>query len=155
MRIRIVAFGTRMPAWVDAAYTDYVRRLPRDYAVELVELKPAPRASGRSVAQNLESEATRIDSACAGHRTVACDERGRAWSTRDLAATLGRWHDADERVAFVIGSADGLAPRVRDNAGIVLSLSNLTLPHGLVRVILAEQLYRAVSLNAGHPYHRE
>jgi 23S rRNA (pseudouridine1915-N3)-methyltransferase len=155
VRIRIVALGTRMPAWVDAAYADYARRLPRDYAVELVELKPAARGSGRSVAQNLAAEAERIEAACADHRTVACDERGRAWSTRDLAAALARWHDADERVAFVVGSADGLAARVREGASVVLSLSNLTLPHALVRVLLAEQLYRAVSLNAGHPYHRE
>ena len=144
-----------MPAWVDAAYTDYSRRLPRDYAMELVEIKPAVRGSGRSVEQVLEAEADRIDAACAQHRTVACDERGQAWSTRDLAAALTRWHDAGERLAFVIGSADGLAPRVREGAGTVLSLSSLTLPHALVRVILAEQLYRAVSLNAGHPYHRE
>ena len=155
MRIRIVALGTRMPAWVDAACADYIRRLPRDYAAELVELRPAPRAGGRSVAQNLDAEAMRIAAASAAHRTVACDERGRSWSTRDLAAALARWHDADERVAFIIGSADGLAARVRDEASVVLSLSSLTLPHGLVRVILAEQLYRAVSLNAGHPYHRE
>jgi len=144
-----------MPPWVDAAFTEYARRMPRDYAVELFEVKPAARGSGRSVAQNLEAEAARIADACAGYRAIACDERGRAWSTRELAATLSRWHDADERVAFVIGSADGLAPRVRDGASLVLSLSALTLPHALVRVILAEQLYRATSLNTGHPYHRE
>jgi 23S rRNA (pseudouridine1915-N3)-methyltransferase len=155
VRIRIVALGTRMPAWVDTAYADYTRRLPRDYAVELVELKPAPRASGRSVAQNLEAEAARIAAACEDWRTIACDERGRAWSTRDLAGALARWHDADEHVAFVIGSADGLAARIREGASMVLSLSHLTLPHALVRVLLAEQLYRAVSVNAGHPYHRE
>jgi 23S rRNA (pseudouridine1915-N3)-methyltransferase len=155
MRIRIVALGGRMPSWVDAAVTDYTRRMPRDYAVEVVELKPAPRSDGRPVDQLLEQEAQRIEQACAGHRTIACDERGRAWSTRELAEALRRWHDDGERVAFVIGSADGLAERIRQGATAVLSLSSFTFPHALARVVLAEQLYRAVSLATGHPYHRE
>ena len=144
-----------MPAWVETAYTDYARRLPRDYALELVELKPADRGSGRPVDQLLAAEAERIEAACADHRVVACDERGRAWTTRELAEKLSGWHDHDERVAFVIGSADGLDPRVKKRADVLLSLSALTLPHALVRVVLAEQLYRAVSLVNGHPYHRE
>ena len=144
-----------MPAWVDAGYAEYARRMPRGYALELVELKPAARTEGRSPAQTLEVEAPRIESACTGYRTVACDERGRAWTTRALADALQRWHDASENAAFVIGSADGLAPRIRERADVQLSLSAFTLPHGLVRVMLAEQLYRAVSLLGGHPYHRE
>jgi 23S rRNA (pseudouridine1915-N3)-methyltransferase len=155
MKIRIVSPGGRMPAWVDAGVAEYVRRMPRDYAVELVELKPASRAEGRPVEQLLEQEAPRIEHACAEHRMIACDERGAAWSTRDLADALLRWHDEGERVAFVIGSADGLSERLRKRASMLLSLSSLTLPHGLVRILLAEQLYRAVSLATGHPYHRE
>jgi 23S rRNA (pseudouridine1915-N3)-methyltransferase len=154
VKLRVVALGHRMPAWVDAGFADYERRMPRDYAVELVELKPASR-EGRPLDQVLEAEAARIDDACAGHRVIACDERGRAWSTRQLADALRAWHDDDERVAFVIGSADGLAARIRDKASLLLSLSAFTLPHALVRVVLAEQLYRAVSLVNGHPYHRE
>jgi 23S rRNA (pseudouridine1915-N3)-methyltransferase len=155
LRIRIVALGQRMPAWVDAAFSDYARRLPRDYAVELVELKPGPRDRGRSVEQILESEAERIEASVQGHRVIALDEAGSAWSTRELARQLRRFHDDGEDIAFVIGSADGLAPRVRERAGTVLSMSAFTLPHGLVRVLLVEQVYRAVSLLAGHPYHRE
>jgi 23S rRNA (pseudouridine1915-N3)-methyltransferase len=155
MRLRLCALGQRMPAWVDEAYADYARRLPRDYALDLVELKPAPRDRGRSVEQLLAAEAERIAAACAGFRVVACDERGAAWTTRQLATHLLRWHDAGDDVAFVVGSADGLAPQVRDDAHAIVSLSAMTLPHALVRVLLAEQLYRAVSLNAGHPYHRE
>jgi 23S rRNA (pseudouridine1915-N3)-methyltransferase len=153
--MRIVALGQRMPGWVDAAFSDYARRLPRDYAVELVELKPAPRAGGRSVERILEEEAGRIDASLLGHRVIALDERGAAWSTRDLAQRLRRFHDDGEDIAFVIGSADGLAPRVRERADIVLSVSAFTLPHALVRVLLVEQVYRAVSLIGGHPYHRE
>jgi 23S rRNA (pseudouridine1915-N3)-methyltransferase len=144
-----------MPSWADAAFDDYARRLPRDYAVELVALKPAPRTDGRPVDRWLEAEAVRIEASAAGHRVIACDERGAAWTTRELALHITRWHDKDERVAFVIGSADGLAPRVRESAAHVVSLSALTLPHALVRVLLVEQIYRAASLAAGHPYHRE
>jgi 23S rRNA (pseudouridine1915-N3)-methyltransferase len=155
MRLRLCALGHRMPGWVDEAYADYSRRLPRDYPLDLVELKPAPRDRGRTVPQLLAAEAERIAAACAGYRVVACDERGSAWTTRDLATRLARWRDAADSIAFVIGSADGLAPSVRDGAHAVVSLSALTLPHALVRVLLVEQLYRAASLNAGHPYHRE
>ena len=144
-----------MPAWVDEGFSEYVKRMPRDYAVELVEVKPASRSEGRSVEQILDQEAVRIEQACAGYRMVACDERGRAWTTRELADALVHWHDEGARVAFVIGSADGLSERVRKSADMLLALSALTLPHGLVRILLAEQLYRAVSLARGHPYHRE
>ena len=155
MKLRIAALGARMPAWVDAGYADYAKRLPRDYAVDLVALKPAPRGRGRSVEQILEAEAQRIEAACDGYRLIACDERGRAWSTRDLARELQRWHDDDAKVAFVIGSADGLAQRIRIRASSLLSLSAMTLPHALVRIVLVEQIYRAASLIGGHPYHRE
>ncbi|HEY1325824.1 MAG TPA: 23S rRNA (pseudouridine(1915)-N(3))-methyltransferase RlmH [Casimicrobiaceae bacterium] len=155
MRIRIVALGQRMPAWVDAGFSDYARRLPRDYAVDLVELKPAARDRGRTVEQILEAEAERIEATVAGDRLIACDERGRAWTTHDFAGRLRGWHDEAQDVAFAIGSADGLSPRVRARADAVLSLSAFTLPHALVRVLLVEQVYRAVTLIGGHPYHRE
>ena len=155
MRIRIVALGQRMPAWVDAAFADYAKRLPRDYAVELVELKPAARGRGRSVAQMLDDEAQRIAAGVQGRRVIALDERGRAWSTHDFAQRLCAFHDDGQDIAFVIGSADGLAPQVRADADAVLSVSAFTLPHALVRVLLVEQVYRAVSLIGGHPYHRE
>jgi len=144
-----------MPAWVADGYADYAKRLPRDHPLDLVELKPEPRDRGKPVAQMLAAEAVRIRAACEGFRMIALDERGKAWSTRDLADRLARWRDDAQDAAFVIGSADGLDPALVREARDVVALSSLTLPHALVRVLLAEQLYRAVSLLAGHPYHRE
>lgn len=155
MKLRVVALGHRMPAWVTAGWVDYARRMPREFALELVELKPEPRESARPVPQLLAAEAARIAAACKGALVVALDERGASWTTRTLAESLIRWRDDARDVAFVIGSADGLADTVKRDASAVVALSALTLPHGLVRVIVAEQLYRAVSLLSRHPYHRE
>jgi 23S rRNA (pseudouridine1915-N3)-methyltransferase len=154
MKIRIVALGTRMPAWVDAAVDDYLRRLPREFAAELVELKAEPRDRGRSVAQVLAAEARRIAAATEGWRTVVLDERGESWTTSRLASRLSAFRDRAESIAFIIGSADGLAPEIRRNADVIVALSALTLAHGVARVLLAEQLYRAASMLGGHPYHR-
>jgi 23S rRNA (pseudouridine1915-N3)-methyltransferase len=155
MRLRIVALGQRMPAWVTDAVADYAKRLPRETPFELVELKPVARDRGRTVAQMLADEARAIANACTGATVVALDERGTAWTTRELADRLARWREDGRDVAFVIGSADGLDASVKASASAVVALSAMTLPHGLVRVVLAEQLYRAASLLAGHPYHRE
>ena len=155
MKLRIVALGTRMPAWINAGFDDYAKRMPRDMALDLVELKPEPRDRGKPVAQLLAAEAPRIRATCTGFRLVALDERGAGWTTSQLAAHLERWRTDAINPAFVIGSADGLDPSLKRDAAVVLALSSMTLPHGLVRVMLAEQLYRAVSVNAGHPYHRE
>ncbi len=154
MLLRVIALGHRMPAWVDAGWQDYARRMPREFALELVELKPEARDRGRPVAQLLAQEAQRIVAAARGARMIALDEIGEAWTTRRFATQLERWRDEGTDIAFVIGSADGLAASILEGAAQTVSLSPLTLPHGLVRVVLAEQLYRAVSLLAGHPYHR-
>jgi 23S rRNA (pseudouridine1915-N3)-methyltransferase len=154
LKLRIVALGHRMPGWVAAGFDDYARRLPRDFALELVELKPEPRDRGKTVAQMLASEASRIAAACASFRCVALDERGASWSTREFALHVRGWQDAGHDVAFVVGSADGLHADIKSHAAAVVALSAMTLPHGLVRVLLAEQIYRAASLLAGHPYHR-
>jgi 23S rRNA (pseudouridine1915-N3)-methyltransferase len=155
MKLRVVALGHRMPAWITAGWDDYGRRLPREFALSLVELKPEPRDRGKPVAQLLAAEAERIEAACKGALVVALDERGQPWTTRALADHLGRWRDEGRDVVFVIGSADGLDPRVKAAAVATVALSALTLPHGLARVLLAEQIYRAVSLLTGHPYHRD
>jgi len=155
MKLRVVALGHRMPAWVAAGWDDYAHRMPREFALELVELKPEPRDRGKPVPQLLAAEAPRIAAACKGAQVVALDERGEPWTTRRLAEALARWRAEARDVAFVIGSADGLAEPVKRGAAAVVALSALTLPHGLVRVIVAEQLYRAVSLLSGHPYHRD
>ena len=155
MDVRIVALGHRMPPWVAAGVDEYVRRMPREYGAAVVELKPEPRDRGRSVPQLLGAEALRLEAACAGATVVALDERGTLWTTRQLADHLQQWRDAATDVAFVIGSADGLDAGFRRRAAARVALSAMTLPHGLVRIVLAEQLYRATSLLAGHPYHRE
>jgi len=154
MLLRLVALGQRMPAWIAAAYHEYAKRLPRDCALELLELKPEPRDRGRNAAQILAAEAVRIRAACAKCSIVALDERGSAWTTLDLARNLQQWRAAGASVAFVIGSADGLDPALKRTAAARLALSAMTLPHGLVRVLLVEQIYRATSVLAGHPYHR-
>jgi 23S rRNA (pseudouridine1915-N3)-methyltransferase len=155
MRIRIVALGHRVPAWVAAGFDDYARRLPREFALELTEIRPEPRDRGRTVEQILTAEARRIASAIKGWHVVALDERGERWTTARLADRLRAWRDAAVDIALVIGSADGLATSIKREADAVVSLSALTLPHSLVRVLLAEQIYRAASLLRGHPYHRE
>ncbi len=130
--------------------------MPREYALELIELKPEPRSGGRTTAQVLDAEGARIAREWAGDWVrVALDERGRRWTTAEFAGNLRRWRDDGGAVAFAIGSADGLSGQVKGNANVIVSLSALTLPHGLVRVILAEQLYRSVSVLLGHPYHRD
>ena len=155
MKLRIVALGHRMPTWVSAGYGEYAKRLPRDVALQLIELKPEPRDRGRTVAQLLAAEADRIRSAAAGCTIIALDERGAAWTTRKLAEQLQQRAASGENIAFVIGSADGLDDTVKQEAAAVVALSALTLPHGMVRVLLAEQIYRAMSLLSGHPYHRD
>ena len=155
MKLRVVALGQRMPAWVDAGWDEYARRMPQEFAVELVALKAEPRDRGKTAAQILAAEATRIASACKDAHVVALDERGEPWTTRTFAERLARWRVDARDVAFVIGSADGLAESFKRDASATVALSALTLPHGLVRVIVAEQLYRAASLLSHHPYHRE
>ena len=155
MKVRVVALGQRMPGWVTAGFGEYAKRLPREWSFELVEIKPEPRDRGRTREQILEAEGTRVTAACSGCRVVALDERGTALTTRELAAQLARRLRGGDDIAFVIGSADGLAPGIKARADAVVALSALTLPHGLVRVLLAEQLYRAHSLLTGHPYHRD
>ena len=155
MKIRIVALGHRMPAWVDAAFDEYAHRLRREFALELVELKPEPRGRGKTVAQVLAAEARRVTAATKGWRVVVLDERGEAWTTARFAERLRDWRDRAAAIAFVIGSADGIAAPVKREADVIVALSALTLPHGLARVLLAEQIYRAATMLQGHPYHRE
>jgi 23S rRNA (pseudouridine1915-N3)-methyltransferase len=157
MKIAIVAVGQRLPAWAQTAVDDYLSRFPADFKVDLKEVKAEPRRGTDRAAtpRLLAAEAVRIRAALpAGARVVALDERGADWSTATLAATLGRWRDEGAHPAFVIGGADGLDAEVKRSAHTRLRLSSLTLPHALARVLLAEQLYRAWSMLANHPYHR-
>ena len=147
-----------MPAWINAGCSEYAQRMPRESRIELIEVRPAARSGSgaKSVQQWLAVEAERIRAALPKRCfKVVLDERGRLSSTVDLARRVERWKQDGRDIAFVIGGADGTASALQQDADLVLSLSPLTLPHGLCRVLLAEQLYRAVSLLAGHPYHRE
>ncbi len=156
MRFTIVAVGERMPGWVDEGFADYARRMPRALRVELKEVRPEARREGRSVERMLEAEAERIVAAIPrGSLCVALDEHGRALTSAELARQVEAWKAGGSDIALIIGGPDGLAPRLKAAAATCLRLSSYTLPHGLVRVILAEQLYRAVSILAKHPYHRE
>ncbi len=145
-----------MPPWINAGFDDYARRMPREVPVRLVEVKPEARAeAGRGVARCLESERKRIEAALPAQcYRVVLDERGTPYTTRQIAKRLEDWRMRALDVAFIIGGADGLAAAIKEGADMLWSLSALTLPHGLVRVIVAEQLYRASSIIAGHPYHR-
>jgi 23S rRNA (pseudouridine1915-N3)-methyltransferase len=155
MKIVILAVGQRQPRWADDAVADFLGRFPADFAVDLRELKPEPR-DGRPAERIRGVESERLRAALpAGFLSVALDERGRDLTTAALAAQLGRWRDDGESPAFVIGGPDGLADEFKRGARLSLRLSSLTLPHALARVLLVEQLYRAWSILARHPYHRD
>jgi len=156
MRLIVAAVGTRMPGWVDEAFADYARRMPRKARVELVEVRPEPRRTTSAMPQIAAAEARRLRAALPARcKTVALDERGLACTTAELAGRLARWLGDGEDVAFLIGGPDGLAPDLKREAALTLSLSSFTLPHGLARVLLVEQLYRALSIVDHLPYHRE
>lgn len=155
MKLLVLAVGQRLPGWAQTACDDYASRFPKDLRLSVKTVKAETR-DGRPAAALMEAERLRIEAALpAGARIVALDERGDTLTTAALAKTLQRWqHDAVD-VALLIGGPDGLAPALRDKAFARIRLSDLTLPHALARVLLLEQLYRAWSINAGHPYHRE
>ena len=145
-----------MPDWITAGFNEYTKRMPREARVELLEIKPEPRSTGKSTAQIMEAEAQRILAALSpGCMRIALDERGVQPTTRQLSVQMQDWMRAGRDVAFMIGGADGLHDTVKQAAQQLLALSALTLPHAFVRVLLAEQLYRAHSLLHNHPYHRE
>ena len=156
MKLIVIAVGTRMPSWVAEGYREYAKRMPPRTTLELVEIKPEARTSGKTAAQMLAAEAVRIRAAIPkGARVIALDERGKDMSTCGLAVQLEAWMQEAGPVVFLIGGADGLDAALKKSALMQLKLSSLTLPHGLARVLLAEQLYRAFSIIGGHPYHRE
>lgn len=155
MHIHLIAIGTRMDAWVSAAYEEYARRLPPSCALRLIGI-PAAKATRNSVVERrLAAEGGRQLAAVPNAaRVVILDERGREWNTPELAARLGQWQADGRDIALLVGGADGLAAACRERAEESWALSRLTLPHPLVRVVVAEQIYRAWSLLNNHPYHR-
>ena len=155
MKLAVIAVGQRMPGWAETAYDDYAKRFPPELRLELRAVKTEPRGS-KTVETLLCAERSRIEAACPkGARLVALDERGERLTTQQLSVRLKAWMHDGRDVALLIGGPDGLDPALRDGADERIRLSDLTLPHAMVRVLLAEQLYRAWSLMVGHPYHRE
>ena len=155
MRLQVVAVGQRVPDWAQVAWDDYAKRFPPELRVELKAVKTEPRGS-KSLETLYAAERERIEAAIPrGNRIVVLDERGTSLTTVALAAKLRDWQMQSDDVSLVIGGPDGLEPAFRQAAHERIRLSDLTLPHAFVRVLLIEQLYRAWSINANHPYHRE
>ena len=155
MRLTIVAVGQKVPNWAQTAYDDYAKRFPPELKVELKAVKTEPRGS-KTLETLLAAERTRIEGAIArGCRIVALDERGTAVTTMALAENLKTWQLSGDDIAIVIGGPDGLDAGFKQSAHQRIRLSDLTLPHAMVRVLLIEQLYRAWSITINHPYHRE
>ena len=156
MQLHLLAVGKRLPAWIDAAVEDYTRRLPRTLGFRLIELSPARRTKNGHAGHYRQQERARIEAALTvGGLVIVFDETGKTISSRGLAAELQGWQARNCSISLIIGGADGLCADLKDRADAVWSLSKMTLPHGLARVLVVEQLYRATSINRRHPYHRE
>lgn len=153
--MRLIAVGDRQPPWVDLAFDDYAQRLPRAWQFRLVTQATAQRSKAQAPQQAIEAEGQRIlGEVRPGELVVALDERGTEWSSEQLSRRLSAWLSDGRDICFVIGGPDGLSGGCRKRADEQWSLSRLTLPHGLARILFVEQLYRASSMLDGHPYHR-
>lgn len=156
MHIRLLAVGDRQPSWVDDAFAAYSARMPREWKFRLDVVPTVRRSKNDKSRKAMEAEGKLIlDKLDAGEHVVLLDERGKQLDSRALATKLSDWQHDGRDLCFVIGGPDGVAAGVRQRAGFTWSLSRLTLPHGLARVLLAEQLYRGYALQTGHPYHRD
>jgi 23S rRNA (pseudouridine1915-N3)-methyltransferase len=156
VKLHVIAVGHKMPGWINTGYDDYARRMTSDLPLLLTEIKPGHRVAGADGTRARQLEAERILAAVpVGGVPVVLDERGTQATTRELAGWLETWMAEGVSPAFIIGGADGLDDSVRARADKLLGVSKLTLPHALARVVLAEQLYRAVCIIKGHPYHRD
>lgn len=155
MQVNLVAVGTRMPGWVNQGFNEYARRMPRECRLNLIEISPGQRGRSNPVTRAVAEEGRRMEKAIPhGHGVIALDVRGSCWSTEDLAEQLGQWLSGGRHLSMLVGGPDGLAENCLQRADLSWSLSPLTLPHPLVRIMVAEQLYRAWSILSGHPYHR-
>lgn len=155
MQLVICAVGHKMPAWIESGFEEYAKRMPPECRIALKEIKPIERSDSKTAETVMRGERTRIEAALPkGCRVVALDERGRDLTTMQLAQLLTQWRQDGRDVAFVVGGADGLDAEFKAQADLQVRISSLTLPHGMVRVLLAEQLYRAWSITQNHPYHR-
>ena len=155
MQLTIAAVGHKMPSWIASGFDEYARRMPPELRLHLKEIKPVERSGSKTAATAMALERERIEAALSkGCRRVVLDEHGDDLTTVQLSRHLLKWQQDGQDVTFIIGGADGLDPQLKAGADLVIRISSLTLPHGMVRVILAEQLYRAWSITQNHPYHR-
>ncbi|KAA0876529.1 23S rRNA (pseudouridine(1915)-N(3))-methyltransferase RlmH [Nitrincola tapanii] len=155
MRVRLLAVGQKMPGWVEAGFNEYAKRLPTDFQLELVEIAPGYRGKGADIARAIRSEGDAMLAALQkNEKVIALEVGGRSWSTEQLAQEAENWRMDGRNLALLVGGPDGLDARCVAAADQKWSLSALTLPHPLVRIVLAEQLYRAWTLLQGHPYHK-
>ncbi len=156
MRINLLAVGQKMPAWVEQGYKEYAHRMPQEARLELKEIAPGKRGKNADINRIVQDEGQRIKAAIAkNNRIVVLDVKGKIWSTEQLADRLSDWMQSGQDISLLVGGPEGLSEECRSLADEKWSLSALTFPHPLVRVILAEQLYRAWSVLRNHPYHRK
>ncbi len=155
MQLVIAAVGHKMPAWIESGFAEYAKRMPAECRIQLKEIKPVERSDSKTAETVMRLERTKIEAALPkGTRIVALDERGKDLTTMQLSQLLTQWQQDGRDVSFIIGGADGLDAEFKSKADMLIRISSLTLPHGMVRVLLAEQLYRAWSITQNHPYHR-
>jgi len=155
MKVKVIAVGTKMPKWVDQGVSEFTKRLPRDFKLEFVEIPLGNRSKGADLKKAIRSETKAVlDAVSDRDWVVALEVKGKPWTTEQLAEQVQKWQIHSGNVALLVGGPDGLGDECRARANQMWSLSNLTLPHPLVRILLAEQLYRAYSINQNHPYHR-
>lgn len=155
MRLKIIAIGTKMPDWVEAGCNEYLKRLPSELNLEIIELPLGQRGKGADINRAITREGHAMLKAIGDHdHVIALDVLGKPWSTEQLAGKLQQWQLSGDNFSLLVGGPDGLAPECLKRANSKWSLSALTLPHPLVRILLVEQIYRAGTINAGHPYHR-
>ena len=156
MNIHLISIGNRMPGWIQQGYQEYARRISGELHLNLIEIAPGKRGKNADIARTLRDEGERMLKAIPkGCRVIALEIDGRAWSTKQLARKMGDWLEAGSDLALLVGGPEGLAESCRQRADGRWSLSPLTLPHPLVRVVISEQIYRAMSLLRNHPYHRD
>ncbi|MGL5006962.1 MAG: 23S rRNA (pseudouridine(1915)-N(3))-methyltransferase RlmH [Plesiomonas sp.] len=156
MKLQLVAVGTKMPTWVETGFKEYTRRFPKDMPFELLEIQAGKRGKNADIKRILDKEGEQMLATIPkGNRIVTLDIPGKPWTTEQLAEQLERWKQDGRDVSFLIGGPEGLSPACKEAAEQSWSLSPLTLPHPLVRVLVAESLYRAWSVTTNHPYHRE
>lgn len=155
MRIHLISIGNKMPRWVQEGYQEYAKRLPGECSLQLLEIPPGHRGKSADIERTIRDEGQRMLKAIPGNcRVVALDVKGKAWSTEQLSSQIGNWMNSGQHLALLIGGPEGLAKECLQRADSRWSLSPLTMPHPLVRVVVAEQIYRAWSLLRNHPYHR-